>query len=73
MNAISRRDFAAGLGGITLAFTFAPRLAVAQQRAQQQGSPAASAATACSMPGFASAPTATPPSVPARSSSARAS
>jgi CO/xanthine dehydrogenase Mo-binding subunit len=32
MNAISRRDFAAGLGGITLAFTFAPRLAVAQQR-----------------------------------------
>ena len=33
MNAISRRDFAAGLGGITLAFTFAPRLAVAQQPA----------------------------------------
>jgi nicotinate dehydrogenase subunit B len=32
MNAISRRDFAAGLGGITLAFTLAPRLAVAQQR-----------------------------------------
>jgi CO/xanthine dehydrogenase Mo-binding subunit len=31
MNAISRRDFAAGLGGITLAFTVAPRLAVAQQ------------------------------------------
>jgi nicotinate dehydrogenase subunit B len=33
MNAISRRGFAAGLGGITLAFTFAPRLAVAQQPA----------------------------------------
>src|SRR5262249_61380322 len=33
MNAISRRDFAAGLGGITLAFTLAPRLAVAQQPA----------------------------------------
>ena len=31
MNAISRRDFAAGLGGITLAFTVAPRLAFAQQ------------------------------------------
>ena len=33
MNAISRRGFAAGLGGITVAFTFAPRLAVAQQPA----------------------------------------
>jgi nicotinate dehydrogenase subunit B len=37
VNAISRRDFAAGvgaaLGGITLAFTLAPRLAVAQQPA----------------------------------------
>jgi nicotinate dehydrogenase subunit B len=32
MNAISRRDFAAGLGGIALAFTLAPRPAVAQQR-----------------------------------------
>ena len=31
MNAISRRDFTAGLGGITLAFTLAPGLAVAQQ------------------------------------------
>src|SRR5499427_3387692 len=38
MNAIvSRRDFAAGLGGITLAFTLAPRLALAQERA---GTPA---------------------------------
>jgi CO/xanthine dehydrogenase Mo-binding subunit len=36
MNAISRRDFAAGLGGITLAFTLAPRLAGAQQPAAQQ-------------------------------------
>src|SRR6266700_921423 len=36
MNAISRRDFAAGLGGITLAFTFAPRRAFAQQPAAQQ-------------------------------------
>ena len=33
MNAISRRGFAAGLGGITVVFTFAPRLAVAQQPA----------------------------------------
>ena len=39
MNAISRRDFAAGLGGITLAFTLAPRLAVAQQPAAQQRLP----------------------------------
>ena len=38
MNAISRRDFAAGLGGITLAFTFAPRLAFAQQPARLPGS-----------------------------------
>jgi nicotinate dehydrogenase subunit B len=38
MNAISRRDFAAGLGGIMLAFTFAPRLAVAQQPARLPGS-----------------------------------
>ena len=30
MNTISRRDFAAGLGGITLAFTFASRPALAQ-------------------------------------------
>ena len=37
MNAISRRGFAAGLGGITLAFTFAPRLAVAQQPASLLG------------------------------------
>jgi nicotinate dehydrogenase subunit B len=36
MNAISRRDFAAGLGGIMLAFTFAPRFACAQQPAAQQ-------------------------------------
>ena len=39
MNAISRRDFAAGLGGITLAFTLAPRLAVAQQPSAQQRLP----------------------------------
>src|SRR6059058_3930734 len=32
MNAISRRDLVAGLGGITLAFTLAPRRALAQQR-----------------------------------------
>src|SRR5205085_12049633 len=38
MNAISRRGFAAGLGGITLAFTFAPRLAFAQQPARLPGS-----------------------------------
>src|SRR5262245_52111887 len=38
MNAISRRDFAAGLGGIMLAFTFAPRFAVAQQPARLPGS-----------------------------------
>jgi nicotinate dehydrogenase subunit B len=41
MNAISRRDFAAGLaaglGGITLAFTLAPQLALSQERA---GAPA---------------------------------
>jgi nicotinate dehydrogenase subunit B len=37
MNAISRRDFAAGLG-ITLAFTLAPRLALAQQPARLPGS-----------------------------------
>jgi nicotinate dehydrogenase subunit B len=35
MSAISRRGFAAGLGGITLAFTLAPRLAFAQQPAAQ--------------------------------------
>ena len=38
MGAISRRDFAAGLGGITLAFTLAPRLAFAQQPARLPGS-----------------------------------
>ncbi len=38
MNAISRRAFAAGLGGITLAFTFAPRVALAQQPARLPGS-----------------------------------
>src|SRR2546429_6344551 len=38
MNAISRRDFAAGLGGITLAFTLAPRRAFAQQPARLPGS-----------------------------------
>src|SRR5215470_4254037 len=37
MNAISRRDFAARLG-ITLAFTLAPRLALAQQPARLLGS-----------------------------------
>src|SRR5258708_5673885 len=31
MNAISRRDFAAGLAGITLAFTLSPRPVFAQQ------------------------------------------
>src|SRR5262247_2005922 len=36
MNAISRRNVVAGLGGITLAFTLAPRLARAQQPATQQ-------------------------------------
>jgi len=36
MNAISRRDFTAGLGGITVAFTLAPRLAAAQPAAAQQ-------------------------------------
>jgi nicotinate dehydrogenase subunit B len=38
MNAISRRAFAAGLGGITLAFTLAPRIAIAQQPARLPGS-----------------------------------
>ena len=38
MNAISRRDVAAGLGGITLAFTLAPRLAFAQQPPRLPGS-----------------------------------
>ena len=38
MNAISRRDFAAGLSGIILAFTLAPRLALAQQPARLPGS-----------------------------------
>jgi nicotinate dehydrogenase subunit B len=38
MSAISRRTFAAGLGGITLAFSFAPRLAFAQQPARLPGS-----------------------------------
>src|SRR5262249_23045928 len=32
MNAISRRGFVAGLGGITLAFTLAPQSVVAQER-----------------------------------------
>src|SRR5262245_63393736 len=36
MNAISRRNVVAGLGGITLSFTLAPRLALAQQPAAQQ-------------------------------------
>src|SRR5262245_28291852 len=36
MNAISRRDVVAGLGGITLAFTLAPRHTFAQQPATQQ-------------------------------------
>src|SRR5262245_3830741 len=35
MNAISRRDFTTRPGGITLAFTLAPRLAAAQPAAQQ--------------------------------------
>jgi CO/xanthine dehydrogenase Mo-binding subunit len=34
MNAISRRDFAAGFGGITLAFALFPRLSLAQQGAR---------------------------------------
>src|SRR5262245_156371 len=38
MNAISRRSFVAGLGGITLAFTLAPRRALAQQPARLPGS-----------------------------------
>jgi CO/xanthine dehydrogenase Mo-binding subunit len=38
MNAISRREFVAGLGGITLAFTLAPGLAGAQQPARLPGS-----------------------------------
>src|SRR5450432_3283762 len=38
MNVISRRDFAAGLGGITLAFALAPHLALAQQPATLPGS-----------------------------------
>jgi CO/xanthine dehydrogenase Mo-binding subunit len=38
MNAISRRNFVAGLGGITLAFTLAPGLAGAQQPARLPGS-----------------------------------
>src|ERR1041385_7797614 len=36
MSAISRRNFAPGLGGLPLAFTLAPRLAFAQQPAAQQ-------------------------------------
>jgi nicotinate dehydrogenase subunit B len=38
MNAISRREFAAALGGITLAFTLAPQVALAQQPARLPGS-----------------------------------
>src|SRR5712675_3211571 len=39
MNAhISRRDFAAGLGGIVVAFTLAPKLATGQQPAALPGS-----------------------------------
>ncbi len=38
MGAISRRDFAAGLGGITLAFTLAPQTGFAQQPARLPGS-----------------------------------
>src|SRR5215468_5448316 len=38
MRALSRRDFAAGLAGITLAFTFAPRPARAQQPPRLPGS-----------------------------------
>src|SRR5260370_22668744 len=39
MNAqISRRDFAAGLGGIVVAFTLAPELATGQQPAALPGS-----------------------------------
>ena len=38
MNAISRRNFVAGLSGITLAFTLAPRLASAQEPARLPGS-----------------------------------
>ena len=38
MNAISRRDFVAGLGGITLAFTLAPGIPGAQQPARLPGS-----------------------------------
>jgi CO/xanthine dehydrogenase Mo-binding subunit len=38
MNAISRREFVAGLGGITIAFTLAPGLPGAQQPARLPGS-----------------------------------
>src|SRR6195256_5095823 len=38
MKAISRRDVPAGVGGITLAFAFAPRLAFAQQPERLPGS-----------------------------------
>src|SRR5712692_3629003 len=38
MNAISRRDFVAGLGGIVVAFTLAPKPVLAQQPARLPGS-----------------------------------
>src|SRR5215475_3761544 len=38
VNALTRRDFATGLGGIVLSFSFAPRLAIAQEPARLPGS-----------------------------------
>jgi len=35
MDMVSRREFAAGLGGIVVAFTLVPRLDVATAQAQQ--------------------------------------
>ena len=37
MNALTRRDFAAGLGGIVLSFSLAPKLSLAQERARLPG------------------------------------
>ena len=38
MHALTRRDFAAGLGGIVLSFSLAPRLALSQEPARLPGS-----------------------------------
>ena len=37
MHALTRRDFAAGLGGIVLSFSLAPRLALAQEPSRLPG------------------------------------